>query len=300
MVFTRGFRGRQPDGGAPRDRVPPGQYVTETFRYSGRPNTPRTAGTVVAGAATSHRRARALDLDGIEALPQTLQTVDIHCVTKWSKLGTRWRGVTFDDLMKAARLASPPQPYVMAHCEGGYTTNPPTADLVEGKAMVVTHFDGAPLADVHGGPARLLVPHLYFWKSAKWLRSLVFMKRMTPASGSPLATTFTGTRGGSSATQATSDGGSRSPGLATGNGRHVRDDTPTVRSITFDVPAWTGHSPGQHVDIRLTAENGYQAERSYSIASAAGPDTRIELTVERLVNGEASIFHAGARNRGQH
>jgi ferredoxin-NADP reductase len=69
-----------------------------------------------------------------------------------------------------------------------------------------------------------------------------------------------------------------------------RDDTPTVRSITFDVPAWMGHSPGQHVDIRLTAENGYQAQRSYSIASAAGQDTRIELTVERLANGEVSPF----------
>jgi ferredoxin-NADP reductase len=69
-----------------------------------------------------------------------------------------------------------------------------------------------------------------------------------------------------------------------------RDETPTVRSITFDVPAWMGHSAGQHVDIRLTAENGYQAERSYSIASAAGQDTRIELTVERLTNGEVSPF----------
>jgi ferredoxin-NADP reductase len=68
------------------------------------------------------------------------------------------------------------------------------------------------------------------------------------------------------------------------------DDTPTVRSITFDVPAWRGHSAGQHVDIRLTAENGYQAQRSYSIASAAGQDTRIELTIERLANGEVSPF----------
>lgn len=115
-----------------------------------------------------------------EALPQTTPTVDIHCVTKWSKLGTRWRGVTFDDLMKAAGLEAPPYAYVMAHCDGGYTTNLPVADLVAGKAMVATHFEGAPLAAVHGGPARLLVPHLYFWKSAKWIRSLVFMKENTP------------------------------------------------------------------------------------------------------------------------
>jgi DMSO/TMAO reductase YedYZ molybdopterin-dependent catalytic subunit len=181
MAFTRGFRGRRPDGGPPRDRVPPGQYVTEDF-------------PVLSAGPTPHARLEKWSLElrqatdmlarwswaEFEALPQTSQTVDIHCVTKWSKLGTRWRGVTFDDLLKAAGLASPPQPYVMAHCDGGYTTNLPTADLVEGKAMVVTHFDGAPLADVHGGPARLLVPHLYFWKSAKWVRSLVFMKTNEP------------------------------------------------------------------------------------------------------------------------
>jgi DMSO/TMAO reductase YedYZ molybdopterin-dependent catalytic subunit len=82
--------------------------------------------------------------------------------------------------MKAAGLESPPHAYVMAHCDGGYTTNLPVADLMDGKAMVATHFDGEPLAAVHGGPARLLVPHLYFWKSAKWVRSLVFMEQDAP------------------------------------------------------------------------------------------------------------------------
>jgi DMSO/TMAO reductase YedYZ molybdopterin-dependent catalytic subunit len=115
-----------------------------------------------------------------ETLPQTERTTDIHCVTKWTKLDTQWRGVTFDDIMKAAELSSAPNMYVMAHCDGGYTTNLPVADLVDGKAMIATHFDNMPIPATHGGPARLLVPHLYFWKSAKWVRRLDFMEANTP------------------------------------------------------------------------------------------------------------------------
>jgi DMSO/TMAO reductase YedYZ molybdopterin-dependent catalytic subunit len=114
------------------------------------------------------------------ALPQSERTTDIHCVTKWSKFDTRWRGVTFDDLMKAAGLQCAAAPYVMAHCDGGYTTNLTVADLTDGRGMVVTHFDDKPIAPTHGGPARLLVPQLYFWKSAKWVRSLEFMSANSP------------------------------------------------------------------------------------------------------------------------
>jgi DMSO/TMAO reductase YedYZ molybdopterin-dependent catalytic subunit len=110
-----------------------------------------------------------------QALKQTQVTVDIHCVTKWSKLDTRWVGVTFDALLEAAGLDSPPTPYVMAYSDGGYTTNLPVADLLNGQALIVTKFDDAPLPPGHGGPARLLVPHLYFWKSAKWVRGLTFI-----------------------------------------------------------------------------------------------------------------------------
>jgi DMSO/TMAO reductase YedYZ molybdopterin-dependent catalytic subunit len=109
-----------------------------------------------------------------ERLPQTTIRADIHCVTKWSKLDTAWQGVTFDDLLKAAGVADTLAPYVMAHCDGGYTTNLPVEDLVDGKGAIATRYDGAPLEPVHGGPARLLVPHLYFWKSAKWVRRLRF------------------------------------------------------------------------------------------------------------------------------
>ena len=114
-----------------------------------------------------------------QALPQTEITVDIHCVTSWSKLDTLWRGVTIDALLESVGL-EPPDPYMMAFCDGGYTTNLPVEDLLDGKAMVATHYDGDALEAEHGGPARLLVPHLYFWKSAKWLRGLRFMATDEP------------------------------------------------------------------------------------------------------------------------
>ena len=103
------------------------------------------------------------------ALPAQDVTVDIHCVTKWSKLDTAWQGVPVDTLLD---LAGHDGPFAMAYCDGGYTTNLPVADLTGGKAWGAYAYDGRPLAPEHGGPARLLVPHLYFWKSAKWVRSL--------------------------------------------------------------------------------------------------------------------------------
>jgi len=103
------------------------------------------------------------------ALPAETFTVDIHCVTKWSKLGTRWTGVSIDTLLERVE---PRAQYATAWCDGGYTTNLTLADLTAGRAWIVHSFDGRPLAPEHGGPARLLVPHLYFWKSAKWVRGL--------------------------------------------------------------------------------------------------------------------------------
>jgi DMSO/TMAO reductase YedYZ molybdopterin-dependent catalytic subunit len=114
------------------------------------------------------------------ALPQTTVGVDIHCVTTWSKLDTEWRGVTIDALLQAAGASDPPAPFAIIHCAGGYTTNLPVEDLVDGKAMIATHYDGEPLTPEHGGPARLLVPHLYFWKSAKWARRIQFVEEDEP------------------------------------------------------------------------------------------------------------------------
>ncbi len=103
------------------------------------------------------------------ALPSETFTVDIHCVTKWSKLDTTWTGVSLDTLLEQA---VPKAKLVLAFCDGGYTTNLPLADLMARRAWIAYKYDAEPLEPEHGGPARLLVPHLYFWKSAKWVRGI--------------------------------------------------------------------------------------------------------------------------------
>jgi DMSO/TMAO reductase YedYZ molybdopterin-dependent catalytic subunit len=177
---SRGFRSKRQEQG-PKNRVPPGQYVTTDFPILSAGPTPQIK---------VDNWSFALQLGGsilgkwswteFEALPQTKIKTDIHCVTKWSKLDTVWQGVTFDDLLKVSGLAKPPASFVMAQCDGGYTTNVPAADLVDGQGMIATRYDGLPILPVHGGRARLLVPHLYFWKSAKWVRTLRFMEKDQP------------------------------------------------------------------------------------------------------------------------
>jgi DMSO/TMAO reductase YedYZ molybdopterin-dependent catalytic subunit len=103
-------------------------------------------------------------------------TKDIHCVTKWSKFDTHWEGVSLDTLLAQVTAAS----YVIAFCDGGYTTNLPLDEVTGGQAWVVDTYEGQPLEPQHGGPARLLVPHLYFWKSAKWVRGLRLLKQDEP------------------------------------------------------------------------------------------------------------------------
>ena len=111
-------------------------------------------------------------LDGLRALPTVDLTTDIHCVTRWSKFGTHWRGVSLDRLFENVEST---YDFAMVHSYGGYTTNAPYEDLRDGKAWIAFEFEGEPLDPEHGGPARLLVPHLYFWKSAKWIRGLTMM-----------------------------------------------------------------------------------------------------------------------------
>jgi DMSO/TMAO reductase YedYZ molybdopterin-dependent catalytic subunit len=101
---------------------------------------------------------------------------DIHCVTTWSKFDTNWEGVLVDDILEAAGLEAASS-YMLAHSYDGYSTNVPLADLTNGKAMVALRYEGQPITPEHGGPARLLVPHLYFWKSAKWINGLQFTRR---------------------------------------------------------------------------------------------------------------------------
>ena len=174
-VFSRGFGARRRESDP---RIPPGQYLTDDFPVLSAGPTPQIetdewtfAIRTEAGALTSWT------WDEFMALPIDDVETDIHCVTRWSKLGTSWRGVSIDTLLD---LVETDADYAMAHSYGGYTTNVPMEDLRGGKAWVAFEFDGEPLDPEHGGPARLLVPHLYFWKSAKWVRALTLMEDDAP------------------------------------------------------------------------------------------------------------------------
>ncbi|MGH2585914.1 MAG: sulfite oxidase-like oxidoreductase [Dehalococcoidia bacterium] len=175
--ISRGFQGRRrPDGAAAR--LPPGQYLERGFPVLSAGPTPRTPlerwDFAIVGEVDEPRR---WTWDQFRALPSDQPTVDIHCVTKWSKLGTHWTGVSVDALLEGIETSAE---YVVAFCDGGYTTNLPLEDVTGGKAWVAYGFEDEPLAPEHGGPARLLVPHLYFWKSAKWVRGLELVAEDQP------------------------------------------------------------------------------------------------------------------------
>jgi len=166
-VFSRGFGARRRESDP---ELPPGQYLTEDFPVLSAGPTPRidTADwsfsiTTESGAVTTW------SWDELMALPIEDVHTDIHCVTRWSKLGTSWRGVSLDTLFADIDTSDA---YTMVESYGGYTTNVPLEDLLDGKAWIAFEFDGEPLDPEHGGPARLLVPHLYFWKSAKWVHGI--------------------------------------------------------------------------------------------------------------------------------
>jgi DMSO/TMAO reductase YedYZ molybdopterin-dependent catalytic subunit len=174
-VFTRGFHGRRSDDDG---RLPPGQYLTDDFPVLSAGPTPqvpldRWAFTVRTESGEEH----AWSWTELTALPTENVTVDIHCVTRWTKLETQWRGVALDTLLEEVETAAD---FALVHSYGGYTTNVPLEDLLDGQAWVAFEYDGEALAAEHGGPARLLVPHLYFWKSAKWVRGLDLLPQDEP------------------------------------------------------------------------------------------------------------------------
>lgn len=176
--FNRGFGRKRLALNA--DRIPPGQYETHDWPVLTAGPTPRPP-----------LSTWTFSLDGLvespvqwswqqfNALPQQSFTNDIHCVTKWSKLNTRWQGVSVETLLEHVTL-KPEVRYVMAYSYGDYSTNIPLEDLRQDKAFIGLHFEEKPLAPEHGGPARLVVPHLYFWKSAKWIKGLRFMEHDQP------------------------------------------------------------------------------------------------------------------------
>jgi DMSO/TMAO reductase YedYZ molybdopterin-dependent catalytic subunit len=175
--ISRGFIGRRRPAADPA-RLPPGQYVESGFPVLAAGPTPHTP-----LEQWSFRIDGALDAsvswtwDEFLALPAGTVTVDIHCVTKWSKFDTVWKGVSVDTLLERAGGDAG---YVSVFSDGGYTTNLPLADVTGGKAWVAYEYAGEPLHPEHGGPARLLVPHLYFWKSAKWVRGLTLTLQDEP------------------------------------------------------------------------------------------------------------------------
>ena len=175
--ISRGFRGRRREDVDPA-RIPPGQYLVNDFPVLSAGPTPHMPldewSFTIHGAV---EQPVSWTWDELLALPAETVTVDIHCVTKWSKLDTTWTGVSVDILMEAVQAEAE---YITAWSDGGYTTNLPLEDVTGGRAWVAYRYGGEPLEPEHGGPARLLVPHLYFWKSPKWVRGLTLTVQDEP------------------------------------------------------------------------------------------------------------------------
>ena len=173
---SRGFVGKR-QLSVPGERLPPGQHGVADFPVLSAGPTPRNPlekwTFSIEGQVEKPVR---WSWEEFQGLPAQDFSVDIHCVTKWTKLDTRWSGVSVDTLLEHVQL-DPKAGFVMAYCDGGYTTDLPLPDLLNGQAFVAYRYDGRPLAPEHGGPARLVVPHLYFWKSAKWVRGLRLMEQ---------------------------------------------------------------------------------------------------------------------------
>ena len=166
-IVSPGFFGRRRQSDV---QLPPGQYLTEGFPVLSAGPTPVVpTDSWQFSIATEAGEEHTWDWAALRALPTMQVTVDLHCVTGWSKLGSDWEGVSLDTLFADVETAAE---YALVHSYGGYTTNLPLADLLDGQAWVAFRYDGEELAPEHGGPARLLVPHLYLWKSAKWVRGI--------------------------------------------------------------------------------------------------------------------------------
>jgi DMSO/TMAO reductase YedYZ molybdopterin-dependent catalytic subunit len=170
MAQSRGFVGRR---GAADVTLPPGQYLTEEFPVLSAGPTPHVPLEQWELTIDDGKKPlRQWSWKAFRELPAENVTADIHCVTRWSKLGTMWEGVSLDTLL--ADITSDAS-FALVRSYGGYTTNLPLADLRNKKAWIAFRFNGADLVAEHGGPARLLVPHLYLWKSAKWVRGITLL-----------------------------------------------------------------------------------------------------------------------------
>jgi DMSO/TMAO reductase YedYZ molybdopterin-dependent catalytic subunit len=162
-------------------RLPPGQYLTERFPVLHVGDVPTYApgdwDLKIFGLVD---KPFTINLDELKSMPAVTLLTDIHCVTKWSKFDTTWKGVRVRELFERAEMQSGAA-YIMGHAEHGYTANLPLGDVLLDESLVVYEYEGEEIEPIHGGPVRLLVPHLYFWKSPKWLRGLEL--RATDAPG---------------------------------------------------------------------------------------------------------------------
>jgi DMSO/TMAO reductase YedYZ molybdopterin-dependent catalytic subunit len=181
-------------------RLPPGQSLTlkwPVLHYGSIPVFDAARWDFqISGEVEEPKR---LTWNEFRALPETETTSDFHCVTRWSRLDNRWKGVLFTDVMKLVK-AKPVAKFASVLAEEGYTANIPLDDLLRPNVLFAFEHDGAPLTAEHGGPMRLIVPHLYGWKSVKWVRGFVLLDHDRLASGSATATTRTATRGRNSGT----------------------------------------------------------------------------------------------------
>jgi DMSO/TMAO reductase YedYZ molybdopterin-dependent catalytic subunit len=178
MAFiSRGFKGKRRDA-ASSSRVPPGQHVVSDFPVLSAGPTPRVPLSEWTFSIVGEvDEPKVWTWEEFRKLPSESVNVDIHCVTKWSKLDTTWTGVSLETILDSVETAAE---YAVAYSDGGYTTNLPIDDLRGSQAWIAYEYDGQPLHPEHGGPARLLVPHLYLWKSAKWVRGISLQNEDEP------------------------------------------------------------------------------------------------------------------------
>jgi DMSO/TMAO reductase YedYZ molybdopterin-dependent catalytic subunit len=175
--ISRGFKGKRRDV-ASSSRVPPGQHVVNDFPVLSAGPTPRVPLSEWTFSIVGELdEPKVWTWDEFQKLPSETVTVDIHCVTKWSKLDTSWTGVSVETILEQVETAAD---FAVAYSDGGYTTNLPLDDLRGHQAWIAFEYDGQPLDPEHGGPARLLVPHLYLWKSAKWVRGISLQNEDEP------------------------------------------------------------------------------------------------------------------------
>ncbi len=228
-IISRGFSGRRAPENA---KLPPGQYLTTDFPVLSAGPTPhvpldRWEFTIDDGTDVLRR----WDWKSFRDLRSEAFTVDLHCVTRWSKLGTSWEGVSLDTILMDVQTDAS---YALARSYGDYTTNVPLNDLRNKRAWIAFRYDGKDLAAEHGGPARLLVPHLYLWKSAKWVRGITLMPQDKRGSSVIRAASDVAYRNGRRSPRRNADGTddhARSPGLA-------RSHRGPARRCTGDGPGW--------------------------------------------------------------